>query len=141
MLVPGSLGKSILVHLSIDNHYCILLYVFKSEYKVQGSHLVKVTGEFLGIVCIFTIFSSFGSKRHYSSIKDQSHIINIQYALFRFFQIICYIICMQWVTWCNNWRLLLCTTIVSTFRVRGQRLSLMKGIFHISENLFSSLTI
>ena len=64
----------------------ILLYVFNSEYKIQGSHLVKVTGEFLGIVCIFTIFSSFGSKRHYSSIKDQSHIINIQYALFRFFQ-------------------------------------------------------
>ena len=40
----------------------ILLYVFNSEYKIQGSHLVKVTGE---VFCNYTyVFSNFGSKRH-----------------------------------------------------------------------------
>ena len=68
-----------------------------SEYKRQASHLVKVTGDFLGIVCNF---SSFGSKRHYSSIKDQSLIINIQHALFRFSNHLLHN--MYAVTWCNN---------------------------------------
>ena len=85
MLVSGSLGNPFLfICLLIIIVVHILLYVFNSEYKIQGSHLVKVTGE---VFCNYTyVFSSFGSKRHYSSIKDQSHIINIQYALFRFFQ-------------------------------------------------------